>query len=331
MIELALAFNDQDGSYAEHAGVVLASVFRNTSSEINVHILHDETLSEESQEKLVKLAKSYRHTINFYPIILSDEMLGALANVRAIGRWTLASMYRLVLPALIQADKIIYLDCDVLVNMDIVELWEIDLGDYYLGAVQDQGIHGVAQTVIDCGLNPDNYFNSGVILFELNNIRQKVNWYEDVLNFLRNFPNTAMPDQDILNSVFGGNHLQLEGHFNSVNYFCAEHEFYNKIVHFAGEEKCWHDNCSGFALYQEYRNLTPWKEHEDKPKSAKKKSKSKTERKVRKSTLKKLRLVRKRKQKEKSKKRMTVTWTSLIKIKPVKRKKRNIIRIDKKH
>lgn len=32
MIELVLAFQDKDGQYAEHAGVVLASVFHNTSS-----------------------------------------------------------------------------------------------------------------------------------------------------------------------------------------------------------------------------------------------------------------------------------------------------------
>lgn len=40
---------------------------------------------------------------------------------------------------MIQADKVIYLDCDVLVNMDIAELWNIDLNGYYLAAVATRG------------------------------------------------------------------------------------------------------------------------------------------------------------------------------------------------
>ncbi|OPA77418.1 hypothetical protein BVG16_13235 [Paenibacillus selenitireducens] len=337
MIELALAFNDIDGSYAAHAAVVLSSVFRNTKSQMNIHILHDETLSEENKQKLVKLTTNYKHDIHFYPITFSADFLEASAGVSAIGKWTMASMYRLLLPTLIPASKVIYLDCDVLVNMDIKELWETDLGSYYLAAVQDQGVQGVADMVIACGLNPENYFNSGVILFGLDNIRQKMNWHEDMLNFLRNFPMTAMPDQDVLNSGFGGNYLPLDERYNFTNSSGNDHDLNHKIIHFAGEVKGWDAHSPGYHLYQEYFNLTPWMNHtighsvkdKVKRKITKSKSKGKTVgsrflglkgRRVRKSTLGKLRLARRSKI-IKTKKRTKMIWTPLNKITPVKRRK----------
>ncbi|AKG34154.1 glycosyltransferase family 8 protein [Paenibacillus durus] len=258
MIELVLAFQDKDGKYAEHAGVVLASVFHHTSSPVNVHILHDETLNEDNKQKLIELTTRFNHTINFYHIIIPEDMLQAMAGVGSINIWTQASMYRLLLPALIPVDKIIYLDCDVLVNMDITELWQIELGSYYLGAIQDQGIMAVAQNINSKGLNPDIYFNSGVLLFSLNNIRANPRWYEETLNFFRNFPDTTMPDQDALNGVYGGNYLPLDVRFNSFSLASVDHDFTNKIVHFAGTEKCWDANSIGAELYQNYLNLTPW-------------------------------------------------------------------------
>ncbi|MFU1798323.1 glycosyltransferase family 8 protein [Paenibacillus azoreducens] len=259
MIELALAFNDRDGSYAEHAAAVLTSVFRNTGSQINVHILHDETLTEENKLRLVQLSSSFNHTINFYPVTLPPEISEALAGTISMNRWTSGSMYRLLIPSLIPTDKVIYLDCDVIVNMDISELWATDLGGCYLGAIHDQGIMGVAHIVAAFGLNPESYFNSGVILFGLNNIRQKLNWYEEMVNFLRSHPDTTMPDQDVLNHVFGRNFLPLDQRFNSFHINGLEPDFHQKIVHFAGDIKCWDPLSPGFGLYQDHLNLTPWR------------------------------------------------------------------------
>lgn len=259
MIELALAFNDKDGSYSEHAGVVLASVFRHTGSPVNVHILHDETLTEENKNRLTELVSGFNNNIHFYPVTIPPEMAEALSGTGSLDRWTWGSLYRLLLPSLIQADKVIYLDCDVLVNMDIAELWNIDLNGYYLAAVRDQGILGIAGLVMTYGLNPETYFNSGVIVFALNNIRQKMNWYEETLHFWRSYPGTTMPDQDALNHVFGGNSLLLDERFNSFCLPGSGQDLNNKIVHFAGDTKMWDPLSEGYGLYQELLGLTPWK------------------------------------------------------------------------
>ncbi|WP_334072998.1 MULTISPECIES: glycosyltransferase family 8 protein [Paenibacillus] len=258
MIELALAFQDKDGQYAEHAGVVLASIFHNTKSAVNVHILHDETLSEDNRQKLFELATAFNQTIQFYPVAIPEDLRQVMENVASVNVWTTACMYRLLIPGLVPVDKIIYLDCDILVNMDIEELWKIELNGAYLGAVWDQNIMNVTHTISSMGLNPDLYFNSGVILFDLNSIRQKPDWYGETLNFFRNFPGTTMPDQDALNAVYGGNYLPLDLRFNLFSMAAADPDYHNKIVHFAGEDKCWDRHSPGWELYLKYLSLTPW-------------------------------------------------------------------------
>jgi lipopolysaccharide biosynthesis glycosyltransferase len=256
MVELVLTLNDRSGKYAQHAGVVLASVFSNTQQTVNVHILYDETLSEDSKLRLTQLTEGFNHNIYFYFVSVPEDMVQASAQVHKIDHWTVASMYRLLLPNIIPAEKVIYLDCDVWVNMDINELWSTDLGGHYLGAILDQG-QNLDEYFVSMGLNGSVYFNSGVILFHLDNIRNKPGWYEEMLNFLRNYPLTTMPDQDVLNSLYASNYLQLDQRFNTFAHQGLDPE--NKIVHFAGEDNKWWDEQSPAApLYNSFLAMTPW-------------------------------------------------------------------------
>ncbi|GAA0409850.1 glycosyltransferase family 8 protein [Paenibacillus motobuensis] len=259
MVELALAFTDKDGSYAEHAAVVLTSVFHNTGSHINVHILHDESLAEENRLRIKQLVTHYNHTVNFYSVVLPSDLAEVVEGTQSVNTWTQGSMYRLLLPSLLDVSKVIYLDCDVLVNLDIQELWNIHLNGYYLAAARDLGAAALTDIFLPLGLNPDTYFNSGVIIFDLDNIRQNSEWYVKMLDFLRQYPSTTLPDQDVLNHIYGHNYLQLGGEFNTFSVTSPDLDFHHKIVHFAGETKWWDPASPGFALYQEYLNLTPWR------------------------------------------------------------------------
>ncbi|GIP60573.1 glycosyltransferase [Paenibacillus woosongensis] len=259
MVELALAFTDKDGSYAEHAAVVLTSVFLHTGSQVNVHILHDESLTEENKLRIKQLVSHYNHTVNFYSVVFPPDLAEVVEGAQSVNTWTRGSMYRLLLPFLPNIGKVIYLDCDVLVNLDIQELWNIDLNGYYLAAARDPGVAGLTDILLPLGLNPDNYFNSGVIVFGLDNIRHNPEWYDKMKDFLREHPSTTLPDQDILNHVFGSNYLQLGGEFNTFSFSNPDQDFNHKIVHFAGETKWWDPASPGYALYEEYLNLTPWR------------------------------------------------------------------------
>jgi lipopolysaccharide biosynthesis glycosyltransferase len=257
MIELVLTINDKDGSYTRHAAVVLASIFSNTQHKVNVHIVHDESLSKENMLRLTQLVQVYHNNIYFYHVTLPEDFLEVAAGVHKIEYWTKASMYRLLLPQFIQTDKVIYLDCDVFVNMDINELWSIDLGEHYLGAVLDQGMD-LFEYFANFGFSAETYFNSGVIVFQLNNIRNKQTWYLEMLDFLRRFPFVTMPDQDVLNALYGANYLQLDNRYNTfVN---SEHNLEHKIAHFAGDNKSCDANSPAAPIYNQFLAMTPWSE-----------------------------------------------------------------------
>lgn len=255
MIELVLTINDKDGSYTEHAGVVLASIFSNTQQPINVHIVHDDTLSGENKWKLTQLVETFYHNIYFYHVTVPEDLKEVASGVQKIDYWTIASMYRLLFPLILQVDRVIYLDCDILVNMDINELWSIDLGERYLGAVLDQG-ENMLEYFISLGLNAEVYFNSGVILFQLDNIRKHPNWYGEMLHFLRYYPTMTMPDQDVLNAIYSSNFLQMDLRFNTFAH--DELDLNNKIVHFAGDTKWWEPESPASPLYNRFLSMTPW-------------------------------------------------------------------------
>ncbi|NWL89274.1 MULTISPECIES: glycosyltransferase family 8 protein [unclassified Paenibacillus] len=259
MVELALAFTDKDGSYAEHAAVVLTSVFHNTSSQVNVHILHDESLTRENMLRIKQLVTHHNHTVKFYSVVLDRDLAETVEGAQSVNSWTWGSMYRLLLPSLLDVSKVIYLDCDVLVNLDIQELWDVDLNGCYLAAARDLGAAGLADVLLPLGFNPDTYFNSGVIVFELDNIRQNSEWYVKMQDFLRQHPSTSLPDQDVLNHLYGDNYLQLDGNFNIFIINIPDLDFNHRIVHFAGGAKWWEPVSPGFTLYQEYLNQTPWR------------------------------------------------------------------------
>ena len=49
-------------------------------------------------------------------------------------------LFRLLIPDLLECPKVIYFDCDVLVNLDIRELWDIDLEGNCIGGVRDSKV-----------------------------------------------------------------------------------------------------------------------------------------------------------------------------------------------
>ncbi|MBO9606438.1 MAG: hypothetical protein J7639_10825 [Paenibacillaceae bacterium] len=261
MIELALAVYDRDGSDAEHAGVALASVFSHTKSELRVHLLHDETLRAADKIKLLRLTRRFGHRIRFYRVILPADMLEAASRMPAIDARTTASLFGLLLPQYIHADKVIYLDGGAVVRLDIGELWAIDVGDCYLGAVRDREALERAGDIVRCGLNPNEYFDSGVSVFALDTIRRRFSWYDDMLQFMQQFPTASVPGRDTLNALYGGNFLPLDSRFNKP-FTGLPNDGENGIFRTSGPVGSESVNSSSFECYRQIWRDTPWNESE---------------------------------------------------------------------
>ncbi|MDY7008253.1 MAG: glycosyltransferase family 8 protein [Cyanobacteriota bacterium] len=197
-----------------------------------------------------------------------------------------AVYFRLLIPYLLdeKIDKVIYLDSDLLIQKDLTQLWNIDIQDKDILAVQDTGIPYVSSPnglikYKEFGLKEnDKYFNSGVLVINLDKWRSD-NLSEEVIKFTQtNRESIRWADQDGLNAILVNKWGQLDPRWNQVSaihkYSCWEEspfteEVYNNslndpyIIHFSSQIKPWHFKvtykCPYEDLFFEYLDRTAWK------------------------------------------------------------------------
>lgn len=135
-------------------------------------------------------------------------------------RWTYMSLMRCALTKILPRNKkVLWLDCDTIVNGDISELFETDLtGMYYAGVREPEKCN-----------NGRTYINAGVLLINLEQIRK--DRFEDVLIKTLNTERLPLPDQDAINNLAQGKIKAVHGRFNASPF--TEQTFEKTIYHYA--------------------------------------------------------------------------------------------------
>ena len=149
-----------------------------------------------------------------------------------------AALFKFDLPNLLPDDveKVLYLDGDIIVQSDLTELYNTDISDVYAGVVKDyRGLTLKGDFNERLNINHTAYFNSGVLLLNLNLLR-KDNIPEKLLEYRRSGINYYM-DQDAFNVVFAEKVRYLTFYFNfqlSCWRFAKTEElsaYYNLVTH----------------------------------------------------------------------------------------------------
>ena len=271
MIHVALGFNNP---FSKFAGTTLVSVFENHSPprSITVHLLHDNTLTLDNYEKFVYLAGQYNQIIKFYNVekLLPEDVEKVRSKAASIylQKWSITGPFRLMVGKLLpDVDKLIYLDADLIVNLDIGELWQIELGNSVFAAVPEADIskYNVAERkiCIDGFVKPQNYLNVGVMIMNLNRLRKNdsVIW-EGVDAVLSHGYNPF--DQEALNYSFSEETIKLPRKFNVwvriQKRFSDDTRIERKIYHYLGKgDSLGLDMRDKFnRLYWYYFAKTPW-------------------------------------------------------------------------
>ena len=142
MIHVSFGLYDKTGRYSKFVGTTMLSLFENTTAAVTVHLLHDHTLTTDNREKFLQLAARFGQAVKFYNVEdFSDklnEFIKYVPNVKS-SHLSVGTMYRFLLPQILSPEikKLIYLDADIIVNLDLNELWQIDLGEKILAAVPE--------------------------------------------------------------------------------------------------------------------------------------------------------------------------------------------------
>jgi lipopolysaccharide biosynthesis glycosyltransferase len=252
-VHVALSVYDPDGTYSRHAGVVMTSMFEHTQSHVCVHILHDGTLTDKNQLKFSRTAHRFGQEVRFVDatnVFSKLNVNGAMDKIS--GFFTRGTLFRLFISDLLDVEKVIYMDCDVAVNMDILNLWNagLSLSDFSLAAVGELfGAEWYRKNFFDrmrfrvWKLEYEKYFNAGVLVMNLDRMRQKYNLPDEMRAFYERYAFWAKyADQDFLNVTFKDDVFFIGERFNRFTATSPKElhdDIEEAIVHFAGVKKPW--------------------------------------------------------------------------------------------
>ena len=268
-----------DNNYAQHTAVAMTSVLVNTKvpQKIQFYLIDDE-IQQENKEKITKTVQNLGGNIEFIKIKNSR-----LEDCYVSGELSRASYFRLDIANILDEniEKIIYLDCDLLVYDDIEKMWQLDMGGKPVAATCDLGIMASARVRKQknkfIGLPFDApYFNAGVLIMDLKKWRDG-NYAEAIIALAtqNKYPNH---DQDALNKFFMNNWQEIPLRWDVIppvfNLFfkiltkpdlrkkAIEAKLNPAIFHYAGGYKPWeYEIHDGFNdKYYEYLKLTEYKD-----------------------------------------------------------------------
>ena len=241
-----------DRRFLPHTATMLCSLLEHNPGS-QIHLFHGPAMGN-GLEKLKAVVTNYRGEIAVYEMTAKD-----LQYLR-VDKWaSSANYYRLLAPRILPAGikKILYLDSDVIVRHSLSDLWDTDLRDLALGAVEEFYWHPASPDHIQLPTGA-KYFNSGVMLINLDYWRRN-NVCERALAFIRENPGKVNYwDQDALNVLLVGHWISLPALWNAQGEALPPRRppVDPAIAHFAGEVKPWHLTLGGPAahpLRHEYR------------------------------------------------------------------------------
>lgn len=164
-------------------------------------------------------------------------------NYRALQNdWT--PYGRLLIPDLLDQDKVLYLDTDLIVETDVLKIPINNFQNFGIGAVGS----GIMQFTLEkrfyqdiLKLNPNTKtFNSGVLL--INNDQWRQNKIKQQLHALADkYPDELLAaDQTLLNAFFAGDFYNLPAKYNVTWYANKKPGIeHDAIFHFVGSPKPW--------------------------------------------------------------------------------------------
>jgi lipopolysaccharide biosynthesis glycosyltransferase len=241
--------------------------------DVHVHFLHGADIGADERRLVGEMVEAGGGEISFLRV--GDE--------RVEGLWThpllpASAWYNVFLPDLLpDLDRVLYIDGDAIVLDSLEPLWETDLSGHFLGAVTNVLQENHFHRIEDLGLpGPEVYFNAGVMLMNLAELRRGEGT-RAVVEWARANPDKIRwPPQDALNVALGSGRLRLHPRWNCMNSvvtFPWSAELFGAeaveearsnpaIRHFEGPgpNKPWHylADAESRELYLRHRRRTPW-------------------------------------------------------------------------
>lgn len=195
-----------DDNYVLPLAVAIKSLFdtKSKKDEYRIYVFHDE-LNERSKEILKTVCgKTFLEFIDVTPFLKDVDFY-------SVGHFTKAMYYRFFIPTMLpEYEKVLYLDCDILIKGDIGRLYDMDLGDNVIAGNRMFG-------------DDNEYVNSGVLLF---NVREylKNGICDECVKYVAENKDLKFPDEQTLNEICKGKIAKIGYEYNFQTLFCKSIE-----------------------------------------------------------------------------------------------------------
>ena len=140
-VTIVFATNQQ---YIQHLCAALKSLLENNKdSSFKIYIINS-GISPKIYSNILTVARPYNCQLE--NIVISDDFFKELVLTH---HYSKEIYYRLLIPELIDEKKVLYLDADIIINGSIKELYNQNIEDYYVCAVEDPYFDRYSELNID--------------------------------------------------------------------------------------------------------------------------------------------------------------------------------------
>ena len=285
-VPIVLSAND---AFSPYLDVMIRSIVENAGTDNNYDIIVLYSDISTRNQDLIKQAGTGRENISIRFAKVSRYF--DVSRLFVDQHLSVETYFRLIIPEIMPGyDKIVYLDCDMVVNADVAKLYQLDMGDALIAAVRDIDVAGQinlrknnwdSYAVDTLGLNsPYDYFQAGVLVLNLVELRRSTSSQDMIkLAMSRDF---RCHDQDVLNIVCKNRVAYIPQEWNTlmswqepgrsrmdILRYAPRDLFYEyqkarnnpKIIHFAGYQKPWQmGDCDLATYFWKYARLSPYYE-----------------------------------------------------------------------
>ncbi|WP_320170470.1 glycosyltransferase family 8 protein [Maridesulfovibrio sp.] len=274
-------FYTSDDNYVDMLSVSILSLVDNSSEENNydIVILEDGINKYSKQILLTILQGKPNISLRFFSV--TDFVKKSNSETWKLPQSLSPASYYILFTPLVACNysKVIYLDCDTLVQTDISNLLRIDIRNHCCAAALDPNCDIAADLNVAKHLCDDlgfkdmsNYVNSGIVVFNIQKINE-ANIYDKVVDIAHKNKG-YFGDQDVLNAAYDGKIFVLDQLWNvfwgliferekmrNLSDSEIEHLLDNAyIIHFAGQKPTQKPNEPYAAKWWMYARRTPFYE-----------------------------------------------------------------------
>lgn len=256
-----------DNNYAHCLAAAMKSLLENASKEYfyRIYVLTTE-LKQDYREKISKIVLDYPENASVEYKSLREEMENSPGTFHLRDYYTRETYCRIFIPRLFpQYEKVIYLDCDIILLGDISEFYNTDISGYLMGAAHEDVADVLPnfQEYIDKNLGVDHktYFSAGVLLINAQMYR-KLDIESKFINLMNNYTFRITQDEDYLNVLSYGKTLLLDQGWNKAPFKMDSFDEKNlKLIHYKINWKPWHfDDTLWGEYFWKYSSQTEFYE-----------------------------------------------------------------------